>query len=58
MFNWSTKGLAVGSITDVDRQHALALLARADQTQPLVAALRRQFLAVKPQPVRQSGAVE
>jgi hypothetical protein len=43
--------LAMGTLTADDRDGALRLLARADQTHPLVAPLRASFLAADPAPI-------
>jgi hypothetical protein len=43
-----SKKLAVADIGGADRDHALRLLDGADQTNPLVAALRERFLAAQP----------
>ena len=43
-----SKKLAVSGIGEVDRDHALRLLDGADQTNPLVPALRERFLAAQP----------
>ena len=43
-----SKKLAVSDIGEADRENALRLLDRADQTNPLVSALRERFLAAQP----------
>jgi hypothetical protein len=43
--------LAMGTLTADDRDRALQLLSRADQTHPLVAPLRASFLAADPTPL-------
>jgi hypothetical protein len=43
--------LAMGTLTADDRDGALRLLARADQTHPLVAPLRASFLMADPAPI-------
>ena len=43
-----SKKLAVANIGEAERAQALGLLDRADQTNPLVAALRERFLAAQP----------
>jgi len=45
------KKLAVGTLTADERDRALELLARADQSHPLVAPLRESLLSAKPAPV-------
>ena len=42
--------LAMGTLTADDRDHALRLLAAADQAHPLVAPLRASFIAADPAP--------
>ncbi|OLC56219.1 MAG: hypothetical protein AUH85_07245 [Chloroflexi bacterium 13_1_40CM_4_68_4] len=46
--------LVMGHLSEVDRDHALELLARADQSDPMVAALRERFRATAPPAVRPS----
>jgi hypothetical protein len=49
-----SKDLASGRLSPAGRDHALALLAAADQTNPLVEDLRREFLSIQAQPDRSS----
>jgi hypothetical protein len=49
-----SKDLAAGRLTSAERDRGLALLAAADQTNPLVPALRQEFLSAPVQSIRVS----
>ena len=50
-----SKDLAAGRLSSTERDRGLALLAAADQTNPLVPALRQEFLSASVQSILPSG---
>ena len=50
-----TEKLVVGGLSEVERTHALAMLAAADQTDPMVGILRERFLAARPRHASETG---